>query len=212
MSDSFDDLPAMRHLRDGLYEAAAREAQPVLRRRRMRRAGALALVALSTAGVATGASLLATGDPVPDVKGKGTRYLPATPGGGRIAVSAYDPALNVRWGVATYTARTGSQCVVAGQVRGTSLGLVRDDVFHPYAEATSGACAHLSARQMVTEARFFPGSQPRTVVYGRTGPKVHGIALEVDGKHYSSAIGHGGAFMFLFEGEVTPAEVKLTPR
>jgi hypothetical protein len=211
MSDSFDDLPAMRHLRDGLYEAAAREARPVLRRRRLRRTGALALVALSTAGVATGASLLATGDPVPDVSGVGGRYLPASPGSGRIAVVADDPALGSRWGVASYTARNGERCVVAGQVRGTSLGLVRNDVFHPYALRTSGPCSGLPPLPLVWDARFFPGPQPRSVVYGRVSRRVHSIAVEVDGQHYRGAIGHGGAFMFLFQGEVTPAEVKLTP-
>lgn len=213
---SSDDLPTLTELREHLREAARREMASAPRRSsvsRWRRATIIAVAALLlAAGAAGAAALLSTGEPVPDPRGKAARYLPAAVGDHRIAVIAADPAAGTKWGVATYTGRNGQQCAIAGQVRAGALGVVRNGTFHPYEPGTSGPCGDLSRQRYFGDQRFYPGEQPRTLIYGRTQSDVSSMTLELDGERYSARLGHGGAFLFLFEGRISPAAVHLSAR
>jgi len=211
MTERFDDLPAMRQLGDELREAGLRErtSSPPRRRSVPRWVLGAGIAALLAGGAATAATLLSTGDPESEPVGKAARYRPdsAVP---TIVVTANDSA-HRRWGVAVYRARSGLDCAVAGQVEGSRLGVVRSGRFHPYAAQVSGPCADLGRHPTVYDARYF-AEQDRTLVYGRVRLPARTALLTVGGEHHLAKVGHGGAFLFLFEGRIRLTGVALTSR
>jgi hypothetical protein len=202
---------ASEQLLDQLMEAARRDealTQPPRRpRRRRRRAVAvLAAVLLGGAAAAGAADLISTGEPIPDRTVRGPRYDPAAEGAPALATKASDPTGAAAWGVGIYTSAAGEDCAVAGQVRGVELGQIRDGKFHPYERGTSGACANLSQLQLLSDRLFVRGAQPRTILYGRTSRPERSVTVDLNGKTYSARPARGGAFVFVFAGNLLPSE------
>ncbi|HWK27364.1 MAG TPA: hypothetical protein VNS09_12425 [Solirubrobacter sp.] len=193
-------------LRDRLVEAARRQEAPAPSpppRRRRRRFAAIAVVAaLGVAAATAGAvDLLATGEPVSEPR-IGTPYQPATPGARRPAVSASDPDGGPIWVVSLYDAANGQVCALAGQLRGATLGLIRDGRFHAYTAAQSGPCG-----KPVPDRLFFDilRSDDRLVVYGRSAAPE--VVVTVEGREFRARTGPRGAFLFVFSGDVSPTDV-----
>jgi hypothetical protein len=201
---------ASDQLLDQLMEAARRDealARPPRRRRRRRRTiGVLVAVVLGGAAAAGAADLISTGEPVPDRTVRGPRYDPAGRGGPELAAKASDPTGAAPWGVGIYTSGAGQACAVAGQVRGTQLGQIRDGTFHPFERGTSGACGDLSRLELLSDRLFIRGAQPRTILYGRTSRPEREVVVDVDGEPRSARPGRGGAFVFVFAGNLGPGE------
>ncbi|MCW2989708.1 MAG: hypothetical protein JWM73_302, partial [Solirubrobacterales bacterium] len=154
-----------------------------------------------------GAALLDIGEPIKDVPGKGARYVPAPGTTARAVLTAQDPVTNERWGVATYHAAGGQQCIVAGQLRGQTLGLVSNGTFRPYTPQTSGPCGDLRHGKPTSDARYFPPPADRTVIYGLIRART--VQFRVRGRWFPAHVGHGGAYMLLFQGRLAGADVDI---
>jgi hypothetical protein len=201
-------LPPLDELRENLRDAARRDTEPQGRRPRRRRnvAVAVAIAVLGAAAVAGAAELISTGDPVPDQPDRDERYRPRDGSPPRIAVTAPDAGLS--WGVAVYTGRGGDACALAGQVRGSTLGVVRDGVFRPYARDTAGACGDLEAIPYFNDVRRLG---ERTLVFGRAGDGVERMELRHQGQRFEAEVGEGGAFLFVFDETLEQGAFELTP-
>lgn len=216
MTDPYEDISAVRELREGLRAAARRDMAPVVAPRRSwtsNRRGALAvgLGILLAAGAAGAAQLLSTGKPVPEPRGKASKYRPGGSGTPLVAVTARDPVGHATWAVAVYRSRAGQDCAIAGQLRGNAVGIFLNGRFHPYGTATSGPCDSLTRRSVFGDLRYFPALD-RTVVYGRARAPVRGVTLTIGGRRVSARAGRGGAFLFLFVGKISSAGMRLSRR
>jgi hypothetical protein len=199
---------AKEQLRAQLMEAGRREealerraARP---RHRRRRAVGLSVALVLAAGAAAGAAdLISTGEPLPDSTFTGNNYKPLVPGAPQLVAKAADPEGDAGWGVGIYTAANGDDCAIAGQVRGVSLGLVRDGRFLPYTSDSTGACGDLGQLAIMIDKQSIGGARPRTIVYGRTRDPNRFVLAEANGKTYRTRPARGGAFLFVFAGERT---------
>jgi hypothetical protein len=204
---------AKEQLRAQLMEAGRREEAlerqaSLPRRRRRRRTIGLSVALVLAAGAAAGAAdLISTGEPVPDTTSTGRNYQPAAPGAPQVVAKAADPEGDAGWGVGIYTATNGDDCVIAGQVRGVSLGVIRDGRFLPYKADRTGSCGDLSALPIMIDKLSIGGAHPRTIVYGRTRDPNRFVIAEADGKTYRTRPARGGAFLFVFAGERTKLDV-----
>ena len=199
---------AQDSLRDQLRDAARRELAVIPRRRRSKRrwrGAGLVVVALLGVSVAAGATdLISVGTPLPDRSMNAPRYAPGGGGQVELVIKASDPDAALGWGAGIYTSKDGQDCVLAGQVRGVSLGRERDGRFRPYEKGTTGACGHLDRLPILIDALTVRGPQPRTIVYGRARPTTRSVSLNDDGKRRSMRPGPGGAFLFVVRGNLTP--------
>jgi hypothetical protein len=203
-------------LREQLAEAARREfeaaravAAPRARRRRRRRA--LGLMVGATFGLAAAAgagSLISTGEPVPDRTFPGSEYRPADSETPQLAIKASDPEAEAPWGVAIYTAANGQPCALLGQVRGVSVGVVRDRRFHPFAAGTTGICGNLRTLPQITDMTVVGGPRPRTILWGRANPTARMMTVTVRGDRHVAPVGQGGAFLFVFSGRYSVADFR----
>ena len=50
------------------------------------------------------------------------------------------------------------------------------------------------------------GAQPRTIVYGRTSHPERAVTVEVDGETFTARPARGGAYVFVFAGNLRPNE------
>lgn len=179
------------------FDAVARTDAARLRRRTRRRWGrnlALALVgALGLGGVAVGSDLISVGDPEPVPPYGSDRYEAV--GNPSIVLRAPDEPLD--WGVEAYRARDGKSCAIAGQIRGTQLGLVRDGVFRPFGPERQGPCRDLP-RYIATISPFDHGG--RTVIFGRAAARVRSVAVtEADGTRTERQVGPRGTILLVFD-------------
>ncbi|MFL5843608.1 MAG: hypothetical protein ACJ762_02875 [Solirubrobacteraceae bacterium] len=205
MSD-YTDIPAMGELRESLQQAAVRqaaEAAPVRPRRSHRRRLATILVPLGllAAAGAGAASLLATGEPQKDEAGKSPAYQPDA-AGRTIALTALDPKGEGRFAVATYQSPSGQACALGGQLRGQTLGVVKDGAFRAYAPDKGGPCGDLHQLKSFNDQLYLKDAD-RTLVYGRARAGFTSVVLTVDGEPSVAQIGPDGAYLFVFEGPIT---------
>jgi hypothetical protein len=204
---------AQDSIRDQLREAAQRELTVSPRRGRWkwrRRGAGLVVVALLGVSVAAGATdLISVGAPLPDTSLKVPRYAPGGGGQVKLVVKARDPDSDLPWGVGTYTSNEGQACALAGQVRGVSLGRVRDGRFSPYEKGTSGACGNLRHLRLFSDALTIRESPPRTILYGRAQPSVRAVSINDDGQRRSVRPGPDGAFLFVVRGVITGNQAGL---
>jgi hypothetical protein len=194
------DIPALTELRESLREAAKRDiAAHPKRRRRRRPVLFVALGLVLCGGAAAGAAqLLSTGEPVKSPYTPAKRY--ESPNGYHVVLKAHAPVLP--WGVAIYTTRDGQECIIYGRVNGAALGLLQDGKFHPYARNHSAACRDIDRRPyFFSDLSFRDGM---TLLYGRVGGGKTTFTVVVDGKSFSTRVGEGGAFLFVFKGKVSP--------
>jgi hypothetical protein len=204
-----DMLPALRSVGDQLHEAARRELAPAARRRRRRRRIlAIAVAALLVAAAAAGAArLIGVGEPTEDTR-QPAGLAPGAPG--RIVLRVSDPG-GLPWAARAYTSRDGRSCMLAGQLRGLSLGVVRGGTFHPYPASAVGVCGEVSRVGFVFDAVTFREPRTRSIVYGRTRPGVRGVMVEVPGAGPRRVrVGRDAAFLLLYDGPVKANEVKVT--
>jgi hypothetical protein len=203
---------AKEQLRAQLMEAARREEalerQTARPRRRRRRAIGLSVALVLAAGAAAGAAeLISTGEPVPDKTLPQSKYRPLEPGAAQLVAKAPDPDGGSGWGVGIYTANNGDDCVIAGQVRGASLGVIRDGRFLPYKADSTGACGDLDRLPILIDRLGIDGPSPRTIVYGRTRRVDRYVIAESEGKTYRTRPARGGAFLFVFAGRPSAADI-----
>jgi hypothetical protein len=200
-------------LRDQLAEAAQREfeAARAPRPRRLRRWRSVGLVLGATFGLAAAAGaggLISTGEPVKDRTFPNSQYRPADSQTPQLAIKASDPAAGAPWGIAIYTAANGQSCALLGQVRGVSVGVISDGRFHPFEAGTTGVCGDLKRSKQVTDMKFVGGPHPRTILYGRARPGARSMVVTVDGRPHAAPVGHGGAFLFVFSGRYSSADLR----
>jgi hypothetical protein len=209
-------INALRTLGDELETAArartdARNPAPRPRRRRGgRRALALALGGVAVAGAVAGAGeLISVGRETPDEPDKPARYQPG-PHGSEVVATARDPEASTAWGVAVYMSTRREDCAIAGQLRGSEIGLIERGVFHPYQPSTTGVCRDVSGRQLAGDLRVIEtDAGTRSIVYGRVGGDARRVELAHNGRT-SVATPVRGAFLFVFEGALSPQNIKLS--
>jgi hypothetical protein len=193
-------------LRDQFAEAAQREFEATrgaAAPRAGRRWRSFGLVLGATFGLAAAAGaggLISTGAPVPDATSPNSEYRPADSETPQLAIKASDPAAEAPWGVAIYTAANGQSCALLGQVRGVSVGAVRDGRFHPFATGTTGTCGNLASLPQITDMKSVGGPRPRTILWGRANPTARRMVVTVRGERHVAPVGRGGAFLFVFSG------------
>lgn len=189
-----DPLQRLRDAFEAVGRADAASLRRRARRRRTRNATFAAVGVLGLGGVAVGSDLISVGEPEPSPQFATDRSQPA--GDPRIVLRAGDDPLD--WGVQPYRANDGKSCALAGQIRGTQLGLVRDGVFRPYGPDRQGPCREIP-RYLATLSPL--DHDGRTVLYGRIAPRVRSVAvIEADGTRTEHPAGPRGTFLFVFSG------------
>jgi hypothetical protein len=202
--DSLRDQLAVAAQRE--FEAARGAAAP--RPRRWRTFGLVLGATFGVAAAAGAGGLISTGAPVPDATLPGGEYRPAGSQTPQLAIKASDPAGEAAWGVAIYTAANGQACALLGQVRGVSVGVVRAGRFHPFAAGTTGMCGNLKSLPQITDMKSVGGPWPRTILWGRADPSARSMVVTVHGERHTAPVGHGGAFLFVFSGRHSAAELR----
>jgi hypothetical protein len=184
-------------------------AQRPRRRRRRRALVAVVAVGLGAAAAAGAADLISTGEPVPDRTPPGPPSAPPADRGADLVAKAPDPDGQASWGVGVYTSATGRPCVMAGQVRGLSLGLMRDGRFHPYAKGTSGICLDSDRRAMVLDRLTIRGPQPRTVVFGLVRDRKGRVTATLGTRTTPVPLARGGAFLLVYSGNLPLSQPRI---
>jgi hypothetical protein len=201
---------ARAELREQLLQAARRDdaqrtAELPARRRRSRRSLAVVAALIFGAAAAAGAAeLISTGEPVPHSTYSGTKYQPGKAGAPALAAKAANPAGGQAWGVGIYRAKSGDECVIAGQVRGVSVGEVRGGTFHPFEQGSIGICGDFKRLKLIYDVKRINGL---TVVYGRTREAGREVTVDNDGETIPARPGRGGAFRWVFKGTLLPGRV-----
>jgi hypothetical protein len=204
---------ARDELREQLLQAARRDdarqaaASPARRRRSRRSLGIVVALAFGAAAAAGAADLISTGDPLPDSSYSGAPYQPSRTGAPALDAKAPDPAGGHGWGVGTYTADNGESCAIAGQVRGLEIGEVGSDgKFHPYERGSTGSCGDFKDLNLFYGVRHYNGV---TIVFGRTSEPNRFVTARNDGKTIRATPGRGGAFLWVFKGNLLPGDVPV---
>jgi hypothetical protein len=197
-----DPLDAMR---DQFRAAAARDiaAQAAPKRSRWSRWWSgrtvfIGVVAVAgAAGLATAGDLISVGEPKPEIEGRSPRYAPSsTP---QITVQAPPEAgRELPFGVAVYTAKNGTNCALAGEVRGDQVGLIEGGVFRPYADNFAGAC---SDPEIGPGVRSEIEIDNHLLLFGRAGDEVAKVRMtRTHGDEAQTvSVGGGGAYLFVFD-------------
>lgn len=192
-------------MREEFRAAAAREMRPEPRRRTHRRFVVALLAAIGVTGsVAAATQLISIGEPRREPVEKSDRFKPEV--AGIIAVTAPDPDRTLPWGVLIYRAADGERCALAGQLRGTQLGAIEGDRFRPFEDRSSGICARSDRSPYHADVRFIDG---RSVVYGRARAGVVALEAAYTNGRRRAPTGVGGAFLFVFDGQLRPRDLRL---
>lgn len=187
-----------------------RAARPPKRRRRRRRGLALVIaVGLGAAAAAGAADLISTGEPVPDRSLRGPSDVPPQGQAAELVAKAPDPAGKTTWGVGIYTTKEGRACALAGQVRGVSLGTIRNGTFHPYERGTSGICQTERPLPLVFDRATIRGAQPRTVVFGIARDRNREVTATLRDETYTARPSRDGAFLFVFSGNLPQGQPQI---
>jgi hypothetical protein len=202
-------------VRDQLVAAGEGRPSPAARQRRRRRrtTGLIVVALLGAAAAAEATGLISVGDPLPntiaDRRPDDPRFAAARPGSPELVATAPDPEYPLAWGVGIYTARDRRDCVIAGQVRGRSLGLERAGSFRPYDDVSTGACADVDRRPLLLDRLAVGGPRPRTIVFGRTATPDRPVVLSVRGERHTAQPGRGGGFLIVVTGALSASEVRV---
>jgi len=166
--------PALRHLREELREAAARDieidsrVQQRLRRGRWRRWLIVAVAALVSAGG------VAVAQRVFDRKGPdepGDRIQkgvgPAADPGVVTASATPDPGSGPSWALRVFTNPAGLECVAVGRLLGGAIGTYdAARTFRKLPADVSGACEPVGRSGLLVTISLRGNPEPRTIVYG----------------------------------------------
>ncbi len=197
-------------MREQFRAAAARELHAEARPRRQRWARPMAIVAVAIVGagggVALATRLISVGKPRHEPEQRNQRYdVPG--GGGTIAVTATDKRQPLPWGVLVYRSSAGDTCAAVGLVRGAQLGDVANGRFRPFGHPFGGPCGDLNDAPYFVEVRNLNG---RFVVFGRARRGVRTmLARRRGGEERRAAVGVGGAFLFVYSGDVKSSDIHL---
>lgn len=217
MTQTSDDFPTLDALERELTDAAHRQHQqasaPWWKRRRRWRIGVLAGVgALVIAGGATATNLISLGSPDKDPSEIPAALRPAEPLTGQpITLTAPDAAARGKWGAVAYTNRAGAPCVLAGWVRGSTLGLVERGRFRPYASLRSGLCGQDGASTISFSTLNVSEPKERTIVFGRAGNGVESVVLDDGTTRRAVPTAARGTYLVVLEGSVSPASMSVSP-
>lgn len=207
-----ESFPAGQELRENLRRAAQRQvATRTVRRRRQRVSVVLVGVLLLAAAGATAAELISVGSPARDRPGMPPGQRPEPYQSGELVLRAPDPEAGGSWGARVYTSRTGTECILAGWIRGVTLGRVEGSRFRPYPPEATGSCGSLPSTQFFFAATPHAEPQPRTLVYGRARDDVQALRVNDGERVRRVRPGPHGAFLLVLEGEVSPPQVQVRP-
>jgi hypothetical protein len=166
--------PALRHLREELREAAARDieidsrVQQRLRRGRWRRWLIVAVAALvSAGGVAVAQRVFDRKGPDEPGDRIQKRVGPAADPGVITASATPDPRSGPSWALRVFTNPAGLECVAVGRLVNGALG--RYDAmrtFHKLPADVAGACESVARSGLLATVQRRPSPDPRTIVYG----------------------------------------------
>lgn len=199
-------MSAFNELRQNLVDAAQREVEAKrVRRRRKRRATTLVAAALiAGTAVAGAADLISVGEPFSDLPGQSDEYKPP-PGSLRPTILAKAKSGDrLPYAVGVYTAKNGDVCVVAGALRGYTLGLVQGGKFRPYKQDRAGTC---NSPDRPTFDSLVDGD--RTIVYGRATAKRPRVTVTVEGKPTRPKLQKDRGFLLVYKGKLARTEIRI---
>ena len=211
------DRMQIRALDDLAHEfraAAARESRRRSRRRVRHPLALAALLSVSLAASAAGASLfLDRGDPIPPAPaGDFSADQQPLPGTAALTgVQTADPDGGPPWGVRVHRNAAGDPCFTVGQIVDGKFGAVANGTFRELPLRGPGSCVTLTGRERplgMTEKRFVgPGELPRTAIFGVAGPLVDGITLISGDERKTLTPGEAGAYLAVFDGYPTVTRI-----
>jgi len=198
-----DELPpALRHLREELREAAARDieidsrVQHRLRRGRWRRWLIVAVAALvSAGGVAVAQRVFDRKGPDAGPDRIQKRVAPAADPGVVTASATPDPRSGPPWALRVFTNPAGLECVAVGRLLGGAIG--RYDAartFHKLPADVVGACESVGRSGLLVTISLRGSPEPRTIVYGLA--REYGLVrVTIAGKVHTLRPGPFGTFI-----------------
>ncbi len=130
-----------------------------------------------------------------------TRHAPGDAYRGN-AVAVDPDRRAVRWGVGVYPSRDHRQtCVVAGRVRGESLGVEQDGRFTGLSKDVPGYCDFVNGRHTIFTTRsYFKVAGDRTLLYGYADRTVKSMRLGLPGALKQLPIASDGTFIVVADG------------
>jgi hypothetical protein len=211
-SPPHEPFPASQELRENLRRAAQRQLQArSARRRRRQTLGAVLAGVLMVAGGATAAQLISVGEPARDRPGMPTGQRPQAGQPGELVLRAPDAQAGGSWGARVYDSQAGTQCILAGWVRATTLGRVEGSRFRPYPPDTTGSCGSLADSQFFFAVTPHAQPRPRTLVYGRARQSVRSLRIDDGKRTHPIQPGPDGAFLLVLEGQIPPPQIQVQP-
>jgi hypothetical protein len=184
-------VTAVEELRERLREAARRDVAAVRRRRRRRRAAAALALALIGGGAAAEATnVFESGPMAPAIDGLSPRYAPGPGNRRQITAKLRVDGVPLPLGVAVYETRDGRTCALAGVINGSSLGVLVDGTFRPYAADRVGTC-NVPQRATIDSITL----AGKAVLFGLAAPKTRTVALPETGAEFR--VGPDRAFLFV---------------
>jgi hypothetical protein len=116
---------------------------------------------------------------------------------------AVDPARpTLRWGVGVYPSRNGRDtCLLAGRVRGQSLGAEQDGRFTSLSKDAPGLCGNVDAEHAVFTTRsYFSATGDRALLYGLVDRDVTSLRLGFPGALKELEVATDGTFIVVADG------------
>lgn len=204
MTRAFDEL------RQNLVEAAQREveAKRARRRRQRRTTGLIAAALIAGTAVAGAADLISVGKPFEDIRAQGDDYKPPPGSLQPTILATAKSGRRLPYAVGFYKANNGKLCVVAGSLRGYTLGREQDGKFRPYKRDNVGTCN--APDRPSFDSISYAG---RTLVYGRATASRPLVRITVDGKTVTPPLQKDRSFLVVYDGELDRLRIriKVTP-
>lgn len=130
-----------------------------------------------------------------------TRHAPGDAyRGNALAVDPTRPG--VRWGVGVYPSQNGRDtCLLAGRVRGQSLGVEQDGRFTSLSKDAPGSCADLDAGHAIFKTRsYFSATGDRALLFGLVDRTVTSLRLGSSGALKDLDVANDGTFIVVVVG------------
>jgi hypothetical protein len=198
---------AFNELRQSLVEAAQRDvdAKRARRRRQRRATGLIAAALIAGTAVAGAADLISVGEPFQDLRIQGNDYKPPPGSLQPTILATAKSGRQLPYAVGVYTANNGTVCVVAGSLRGYTLGREEHGRFRPYKRGSVGSC-NAPDRPTYDSISY----EDRTLVYGRATASRSNVTVTVDGKPVTPKLQKDGGFLLVYEGNLKRENIRVS--
>jgi hypothetical protein len=199
-------VSALDELREHLRDAAQRDvdAKRVRRRRQRRATGLVAAALVAGTAIAGAADLIAVGEPFEDLRVQGADYKPPPGALQPTILATARSGRKLPYAVGVYKANNGTLCLVAGSLRGYTLGREKGGRFRPYERGHVGSCNQPGRPNFDTI--ILDG---RTLIYGRATAAQPHVRVTVEGRPTDPELQRDRGFLLVYDGKLDRQDIRI---